>query len=309
MTDRIDRRSFLAKGAVTGPGSPPVQRAARRLRQLQLQLVHHGGRLAGNQHDGISSATPKMGGSLNFGVDAEEKGFSPTQGTFDEVGIMYARTVFDTLMILDANGVPQPNLAESVTSNSTGTVWTITVRPNIEFHNGAPCDGAAVAANFEAHQASLLTGPALTPIQSIVVTSPLVVTITMKTPWVPFDYYLCGGIGSQFAFVAEPNWLATGSQTNPVGTGPFVFQEWVPNDHFTATRNPKYWRAGMPYLDSITYKPIPDPDQILASLQSGAIDIMHTDTPPSSSRCGPTRPSATATTGEVAGEPDMGCIR
>ena len=100
----------------------------------------------------------------------------------------------------------------------------------------------------------------------------------MKTPWVPFDYYLCGGIGGQFAFVAEPNWLATGSQTNPIGTGPFVFQEWVPNDHFTATKNPNYWRTGMPYLDSITYKPIPDPDQLLASLKSGVVDIMHTDT-------------------------------
>ena len=119
----------------------------------------------------------------------------------------------------------------------------------------------------------------------------------MKTPWVPFNYYLCGGIGSQFAFVAEPNWLATGSQTNPVGTGPFVFQEWVPNSHFTATRNPNYWRTGMPYLDSITYKPIPDADQILASLNSGAIDILHTDTGLGHHRSsGPTRRSPTATT-------------
>ena len=144
------------------------------------------------------------------------------------------------------------------------------MRPNLKFHNGAACDAAAVAANFKAHQASLLTGPALTPIQSVVVTSPPVVTITMKTPWVPFNYYLCGGIGSQFAFIAEPTWLATGSQTNPVGTGPFVFQEWVPNSHFTATRNPNYWRTGMPYLDTITYKPIPDAEQLLASLNSGA---------------------------------------
>ena len=179
-----------------------------------------------------------------MGVDAEEKGFSPTQGTFDEVGIMYARTVFDTLMILDINGVPQPNLAQSVTSNADGTVWTITMRPNLKFHNGVACDGSAVAANFTAQKNSLLTGPALTPIQSIDVTSPLVVTITMKTPWVPFNYYLCGGIGAQFAFIAEPTWLASGSQTNPVGTGPFIFQEWIPNDHFTATKNPELLAPG-----------------------------------------------------------------
>jgi ABC-type transport system substrate-binding protein len=314
MTDRIDRRSFLAKSAVAGAGLAVAGASGGLLSACSSSssssTTTSGGSSTGSRPDGISSATPKPGGSLTFGVDAEEKGFSPTQGTFDEVGILYARTVFDTLMILDANGVPQPNLAESVTPNSTGTVWTITVRSNVTFHNGAPCDGAAVAANFKAHQASLLTGPALTPIQSIVVTSPQVVTITMKSPWVPFDYYLCGGIGSQFAFVAEPNWLATGSQTNPIGTGPFVFQEWVPNDHFTATRNEKYWRTGMPYLDSITYKPIPDTDQILASLESGSIDIMHTDTGSDIKALRDNTSYAYCDDSvKVAGEPDMGCIQ
>jgi len=188
-------------------------------------------------------------------------------------------------------------------------VWTITMRPNLEFHNGTPCDGAAVAANFKAHKASLLTGPALTPIQSITVTSPLVVTITMSSPWVPFDYYLTGGIGSQFAFVAEPGWLASGSQTAPVGTGPFVFQEWVPNNHFTATRNAKYWRSGLPYLDSITYKPIPDPTQILASLESGSIDIMNTGEGfVIQALRDNTSYAYSDDTVHVAGEPAMGCI-
>ena len=311
MTDRIDRRSFLAKGAVAGAGiaAGSVLAACGSSGSSTSSTTASGGS-TGSHPNGVSSATPKTGGSLTFGVDAEEKGFSPTQGTFDEVGIMYARTVFDTLMILDANGEPQPNLAESVTSNSDGTVWTITMRSGLKFHNGATCDAAAVAANLTAHQHSLLTGPALTPVESIVVTSPLVVTITMKTPWVPFNYYLCGGIGSQFAFVAGPNWLATGSQTNPVGTGPFVFQEWIPNSHFTATRNPNYWRKGMPYLDSITYKPIPDPDQILASLNSGVIDILHSDNGSTITQLRDnTKLGYVDDSKVVAGEPDMGCIQ
>ena len=314
MTDRIDRRSFLARGAVAGAGlavagaTGGLIAACGNSGSSSDSSTTSGG--SSTRPDGVSTATPKPGGSLVFGVDAEEKGFSPTQGTFDEVGILYARTVFDTLMILDSNGVPQPNLAQTVASNPAGTVWTITMRPNLTFHNGAACDGAAVAANFKAHQASLLTGPALTPIQSVVVTSPLVVTITMKTPWVPFNYYLCGGIGSQFAFIAEPTWLASGSQTNPVGTGPFVFQSWVPNDHFTATRNPKYWRPGLPYLDTITYKPIPDTDQILASLKSGAIDIMHTDTGSDIAQLRSDTSFAYCDDSvKVAGEPDMGLIQ
>ena len=312
MTDRIDRRSFLAKSAVAGAGLAVAGASGGLLSACSSSSSSSSttaGGSTGAQPNGISSATPKPGGTVTFGVDAEEKGFSPTLGTFDEVGIMYARTVFDTLMMLDASGTPQPNLAESVTPNADATVWTITLRPNVTFHNGAPCDAAAVVANFEAHIASLLTGPALTPVQSVVATSPLVVTITMKTPWVPFNYYLCGGIGSQFAFIAEPNWLNTKSQTNPIGTGPFVFQEWVENSHFTATKNAKYWRQGLPYLDSITYKPIPDPQQLFASLQSGAVDMIHTTTASTISQMrADTSLAYIDDTKTLAGEPDMGLM-
>ena len=40
-----------------------------------------------------------------------------------------------------------------------------------------------------------------------------------------------------------------GRAPEPVGTGPFIYQSWQPNDFFTATRNPNYWRTGLPYLD------------------------------------------------------------
>ena len=311
MTKRIDRRSFLARGAAAGAGIAVVGTSGGVLAACSSGSSSGSGTTSGtgSHPDGVSTATAKTGGSLIFGVDAEEKGFSTTLGTFDEVGIIYARTVFDPLMALSASGTPQPYLAQSVSPNSDYTVWTITMRPNLVFHNGAPCDAAAVAANFTAQKSSTLTGPALTTVADIAVTSPLVVTITMKSPWVPFDYYLTGGIGGQFAFIAEPTWLASGSQTNPVGTGPFVFQSWVPNDHFTATKNPHYWRQGFPYLDSITYKPITDPDQMLSSLTSGAIDIMHSDTPEVISQLRANTSLAYIDDSKnVAGEPDMGCI-
>ena len=310
MSDPIDRRSFLARGTATGVGIAAIGASGGLLAACSSGSGSSSTTGAIATHpNGVSTATPKPGGALVFGVDAEEKGFSPTQGTFDEVGILYARTVFDPLMILAADSTPQPYLAQSVTPNGDYTVWTITMRPNLIFHNGSPCDAAAVAANFAAHKASALTGPAITTIDTVTVTSPLVVTIIMKSPWVPFDYYLTGGIGGQFAFIAEPNWLNSNSQTNPVGTGPFVFQEWVPNDHFTATKNPHYWRSGYPYLDSITYKPIPDPDQLLSSLTSGSVDIMHSDTPNAISTLrSDTSLGYVDDSTNVAGESDMGCL-
>ena len=71
----------------------------------------------GPGRNGVSTKTPKKGGSLVFGVDAEEQGFDPTQARFDEVGVMYARTVFDPLTIVTANGDWAPYLAQSVVPN------------------------------------------------------------------------------------------------------------------------------------------------------------------------------------------------
>ncbi|HEV3280095.1 MAG TPA: ABC transporter substrate-binding protein [Acidimicrobiales bacterium] len=308
MSDRIDRRSFLARGAAAGAGIAVVG-ASGGLLDACSSGASSSTANTGSHPDGITTAAPKPGGQLIFGTEAEEKGFSTTLGTFDTTGILYARTVFDPLAIISSDGTVQPYLAESITPNGDYTTWTITMRPNLVFHNGAPCDAAAVAANFEAQQASLLTGPAVTTINSVSVTSPLVVSVTMKTPWVPFDFYLAGGIGGQIAFIAEPNWLKSSSQTNPIGTGPFVFQTWNPNDHFTATKNPHYWRSGYPYLDSITYKPIPDSQQLLNSLNSNVVDIIHTSTAEVTAQLRSNSSLAYVDDSQhVAGEPDMNCL-
>ena len=124
------------------------------------------------------------------------------------------------------------------------------------FHDGTPCNGAALVTNLEAQAKSLLTGVVVSPtLVSITQTGPLAATISFKSPWVPFPYYLAGGIGGQIAYLAAPSMLSNpNGTTHPVGTGPFVFQEWVPNDHFTATANPNYWRHGhaLPALRSPT---------------------------------------------------------
>ncbi len=311
MADPIDRRSFLARGAVAGAGVALAGAAGGMLAGCGSSSSSSGSGASGtgSHPNGISSAKPKTGGSLIVGTEAEEKGFSTTLGTFDETGVLYARTVFDPLMILDANGTPQPYLAQSVTANADYTQWTITLRPNVLFHNGTPCDANALRTNFQLFKQSALTGPAITTIQGVNVTGPLTVTIDMSSPWVPFDYYLTGGIGGQIAYVSEPNWLATQSQTNPIGTGPFVFQSWTPNDHFTATKNPHYWRPGLPYLDSITYKPIPDSTQLYQSLASGAVDIINSS---SSEVHGPllsnTSYGLVTDATHIAGEPDMDCM-
>ncbi len=47
-------------------------------------------------------------------------------------------------------------------------------------------------------------------------------------------------------------------KSKPVGTGPFVFVDYKPNEYFQATKNPNYWNQPYPYLDEIEFRPIPD---------------------------------------------------
>jgi len=304
MASKFDRRTLLAGGAAAAAGLAGAS-------ALGWDDIA-GATTNGPGRNGVSKNNPKKGGSLVFGVDAEEQGFDPTQARFDEVGVMYARTVFDPMTIILNNGDWAPYLAESVVPNSSYTAWTITLRPNVTFHDGTPCDGAALVTNLQAQAKSLLTGIVVSPtLVSIAQTGPLAATITFSKPWVPFPYYLAGGIGGQIAYVVAPSMLSNpNGTTHPVGTGPFIFQEWVPNDHFTAKANPNYWRKGLPYLSSITFKPIPDEEARAEALKSGTIDLMITDTPQIITQFrGNKSYSYIDDSTHVAGEPDMNCTQ
>ena len=130
----------------------------------------------------------------------------------------------------------------------------------------------------------------------------------MKEPWAPFPYYLAQ---AQTGYIAAPSMLNSpnGGTSNPIGTGPFVFSDWVPNSHMTATRNPHYWRKGYPYLDSITYKPIINHSSRADALETGEIDMMHTNAPDDLLQFrGNKKWSYYDNSGQVIGQPTVQCI-
>jgi len=307
VPDRIDRRSFLARGLLTAGGMVAAGAGGGGL--LASCSARTGKATATGSHNGISNATPKRGGHLVFGVEAEEQGFDPATGRFDETGVLYARTVFDPLTILASDGSVQPYLAQSVTPNGDYSQWTITARPGVVFHDGTPCDASAIAGSLN-HFLGGLLGITLKPSINNVSVSGNNVVITLKQPWVPFPAYLAGGIGGQAGYIVAPSMIADPNGTaHPVGTGPFKFSEWVPNDHFTSVRNPNYWRHGMPYLDQIEYRPITDSQQRANSLLAGNIDIMHTDLPESIIQFRADSSYAIVDdAGTIVGEPDMNFI-
>jgi peptide/nickel transport system substrate-binding protein len=109
------------------------------------------------------------------------------------------------------------------------------------------------------------------------------VTVTMKEPWVAFDAYLYGS--GRVGMMAQSQLDDTQSCAEKlVGTGPFMLDEWVPNQKLVAKKNPNYWAKDnegrqLPYLDEIEYRPIVEVDQRVNALQSGEINAMHTSDP------------------------------
>jgi peptide/nickel transport system substrate-binding protein len=73
-------------------------------------------------------------------------------------------------------------------------------------------------------------------------------------------------------------------RSNPVGTGPFKFAEWVPDSHVRLVKFTDYFRKGMPYLDEVTFKVIPEDTVRLVNLQTGQVDVVDSILPQKASQ-------------------------
>lgn len=226
-----------------------------------------------------ASGAPASGGSVTFGLEAESDGFNPTANRWAASGYMVANAVFDSLAAFDADGNVQPYLAESFTPSTDFRTWRITMRPGITFTNGQALDGAAVAKDLNAVRADALTGAALANLTSVEVdpADPMTVVFVAADPWASLPSTLSGQIG----FIAAPAQLDApkpASSNQPIGTGPFMQKEWVPDNHWSGTRNPNYWRTDakgtkLPYLDSIEFRPVVDPQTRVSALLSGDLNM------------------------------------
>lgn len=222
---------------------------------------------------GVGKGTPVRGGQVTMSTGSEIDGFDPASSDWDATGLQYAQTVYDQLAALRPDGSVEGYLAESITPNADHDVWTIQMRPDVYFHNGKVCDAAAVKENLDAFVSSLLTGAAFNNVESTRVNSALTLEVTTKTPWVAFPFYLTTQVGT----IAEPSTLGGSAVDHPIGTGPFTFVDWVPNSHFVTKRNPRYWRPGLPYLDTMQYTPIVDPQSQENALRTGSVDMIQSD--------------------------------
>jgi peptide/nickel transport system substrate-binding protein len=306
----ISRRTFLSTGAKAG-GAVVLAGAAGSALAACSSSSSSGSSTtsASGGTPGVGTGTPVTGGSLSVGLVAEIDGFYPPSNHWDTNGYIYANALYDPLCAIAADGSVQPYLCKSVTPNATYDTWTMTLRPNVTFHDGSPLTSDVVVANYNELKASLLTGQALTQVTGVSAPDPMTVVYTLQAPNPGFP----AGLTTQVGYVvgqAMINSVKSGNKSpTPVGTGPFVFQTWQPNNHFTATRNPHYWRAGLPYLDQITFRPIPDTIQRESTLKTGGVDMIQSTDPLTIKRFdGQSGYQVVDTRTGVLGEPTMAFI-
>jgi peptide/nickel transport system substrate-binding protein len=228
-----------------------------------------------NQAAPTDEGEPTPGGTLRVAVGAEIDALNPVIARWSLEGNLIASSVYDTLMTFDEDRNLVPRLAESMTPNEDGTVWTIALRPGITFHDGTPFDAEAVKANIDARKAVPITGTSLRPIEEVVVTDPMTVEVRMNTPWFGYEYT----VAAQGGYMAAPSLIESGSGTEAIGTGPFKLEgSWSPGQPINVTINDDYWDEG-PYLDGITFRAITDQTSRSASLRSGDVDLILTQDP------------------------------
>jgi peptide/nickel transport system substrate-binding protein len=229
----------------------------------------------GGEDDRSDQGDPVEGGSITVGIEAETNSWLPGSANFASPGINVAFAIYDPLLRRDENGEHQPYLAESFEVNDELTEWTVTLREGVEFHDGTPLNAEAVKTVFDDYvnaEGSNLAGQ-IEDVESVDVVDELTVVYRLSQANAAFGDVLSGAVGWVFSpTAAEAAGEDAGSR--PSGTGPFVFGEWQRDSRLVVTKNPNYWQEGLPYLDQIVFRPIPDEDTRIQSLASGDIDVL-----------------------------------
>lgn len=207
------------------------------------------------------------GGSVVVGIQQDIDSLDPHKATAAGTKeILF--NIFEGLVKPDENGNLICAVASDYSISDDGLVYTFTLRDNVKFHNGNTVTGEDVKYSLE-RAAGLLDG---TPLISTLQTIQSVDILDNKTVQVTV-----GAANTEliYSFVAAIIPAGSGEDTaaDPVGTGPFSFVSYTPQEGIVVKKNTDYWQEGLPYLDEVEFKITGSADTALLELQGGSIDI------------------------------------
>jgi peptide/nickel transport system substrate-binding protein len=180
--------------------------------------------------------------------------------------------IYESLLRWDANFNQLPSLATSW-EQPNATTYIFHLREGVRFHSGKLLDAEDVkysiemAANPPAPGANQGFFP---PINKVTVLNKSTVQIQTSQPAESILGFFAWGRYCEIVPAGLYTTLDVRTQTD--GTGPFKLVDYVPNDHITLARNPHYWQPGVPSVDQLVLKILPDEGERLDALRSGAID-------------------------------------
>jgi len=216
------------------------------------------------------------GNEIVVGINSDPQSWDPID-TFLLDWSTVAISVFEGLVERDLDLELQPGLAESWEYLDDNTL-EFKLRQGVVFHNGEPFNAEAVKFTFD----RLLgeegqKGPQYsnyTSIDSVEVKDEYTITMKLNSP----DPVLLTKLAGYGAVIVPPGYVTEVSDEEfndkPVGTGPFKMTGYKRDQEVVLEKNEDYWKEGLPKLDKVTFKIIPEASTRLAELQTGKIDIM-----------------------------------
>lgn len=223
-------------------------------------------------------AQPVRGGTAVILVQADPGHLNPAISTGSHVHAV-AGSLYNGLVELDQDLRPQPDLAQRWTVSEGGTVYTFDLVPNARWHDGTPFTSADVRFTFEEvllkHHARTKASLGAV-IVAIDTPAPHTVVFRLRRPY---------GALLQLLNVTEapilPRHVYQGGDplnhprnVRPVGTGPFKLDSYKTDQQVVMVRNTDYFKQGLPYLDRLVFRVVPDANAQTLALLAGEADYV-----------------------------------
>jgi peptide/nickel transport system substrate-binding protein len=208
--------------------------------------------------------------SMSIHEEATIAGQGPMVGVFNNL-VMYDQHIAQTSLQSIV-----PDLASEWSWDEDKTGLTFKLRQGVTWHDGKPFTAKDVKCTWDLLQGKAADKFRLNPrkawyrnLEEVTTNGDYEVTFHLKRPQPAFIALLASGFSPVYPCHVPPAQM----RQHPIGTGPFKFVEFKPNEHIKVTRNPDYWKKGRPYLDGIEYQIIKNVATGVLAFVSGKVDM------------------------------------